>query len=81
MSADPEKAMEVVDDNDHESLDEDDDEGKKGAAGGKDVSSLTAEMLKNPAVMAALQGKLDSMVGTPSGYIEVSLSGLSFLRP
>ena len=24
MSADPEKAMEVVDDNDHESLDEDD---------------------------------------------------------
>ena len=26
MSADPEKAMEVVDDNDHESLDEDDDE-------------------------------------------------------
>ena len=29
MSADPEKAMEVVDDNDHESLDEDDEDGDK----------------------------------------------------
>jgi len=74
MSADPEKAMEVVDDNDHESLDEDDDEeggdkmevvGKKAGAG-----ALTAEMLKNPALMQALQGKLDGIIGTPSGYIE-----------
>ena len=29
MSADPEKAMEVVDDNDHESLDEDEEDGDK----------------------------------------------------
>ena len=36
MSADPEKAMEVVDDNDHESLDEDDEDGDK-----MEVSFLT----------------------------------------
>jgi len=75
MSADPEKAMEVVDDNDHESLDEDDEAatdgdkmevvGKKAGAG-----ALTAEMLKNPALMQALQGKLDGIIGTPSGYIQ-----------
>merc|ERR1719412_453040 len=67
--------MEVVDDNDHESLDEDDEAatdgdkmevvGKKAGAG-----ALTAEMLKNPALMQALQGKLDGIIGTPSGYIE-----------
>ena len=40
--------------------------GKKAGAG-----ALTAEMLKNPALMQALQGKLDGIIGTPSGYIEV----------
>jgi len=63
MSADPEKAMESHDD-DHESIDEDDDEEAK------DEKSVASQLLKNPAVMAALQGKLDSMVGSPSGYIE-----------
>ena len=42
--------------------------GKKAGAG-----ALTAEMLKNPALMQALQGKLDGIIGTPSGYIEVQL--------
>ena len=42
--------------------------GKKAGAG-----ALTAEMLKNPALMQALQGKLDGIIGTPSGYIEVRL--------
>ena len=42
--------------------------GKKAGAG-----ALTAEMLKNPALMQALQGKLDGIIGTPSGYIEVLL--------
>ena len=28
-------------------------------------------MLKNPALLSALQGKLDSMAGATSGYIEV----------
>ena len=43
--------------------------GKKAGAG-----ALTAEMLKNPALMQALQGKLDGIIGTPSGYIEVRTS-------
>jgi nucleosome assembly protein 1-like 1 len=60
MSSDPEKAM---DDHDHESLDEDEDEGG-------DHSKVTAALLKDPAVMAALQGRLQGMIGSPSGYIK-----------
>ena len=65
--ADPEKAM-LVDGNssNEEEIDED------GVEEGGDKNSITAQMLKNPAVMAALQGKLDSMAGTMSGYIDVS---------
>jgi len=33
-------------------------------------NAVTKEMLKNPALLSALQGKLDSMAGTKSGYIE-----------
>ncbi len=33
---------------------------------------LQAAVLQNPRVMAALQARLDSMVGDPSGYIKVS---------
>ena len=62
--ADPEKAMLVDGNSSHEDADDDVEEG------GKDT--ITAQMLKNPAVMAALQGKLDSMAGTMSGYIDVS---------
>lgn len=62
---DPEKAMEVVDD-DHEDIEDEEDEDDQSR------DKVTAQLLKNPAVMAALQGKLNSMVGTPSGYIEVS---------
>ena len=32
---------------------------------------MTKDLLKNPALLSALQGKLDSMAGTTSGYIEV----------
>lgn len=32
---------------------------------------LQAAVLQNPKVMAALQARLDSMVGDPSGYIKV----------
>lgn len=73
MSADPEKAMEVVDDNDHESLDEEEEEETAGITttkGGKAAGALTAEMLKNPALLQALQGRLDGVVGTSSGYIQ-----------
>uniref|UniRef100_A0A8C4N782 Nucleosome assembly protein 1 like 1 n=1 Tax=Eptatretus burgeri TaxID=7764 RepID=A0A8C4N782_EPTBU len=33
-------------------------------------NQLTAQMMKNPQVLAALQERLDSLAGTPSGYIE-----------
>jgi hypothetical protein len=33
---------------------------------------LQAAVLQNPRVMAALQARLDSMVGDPSGYIKVN---------
>merc|ERR1711910_311203 len=62
--ADPEKAMEV--ENDHEDIEEDDDEV---ADGTNAKATMAAELLKNPAKFAALQGKLNSMVGMNSGYI------------
>ncbi len=67
MSSDPEKAMEVAD---NEELDESVEE-EEGVTTG-DKTSVSAQLLKNPAVMAALQGKLDSMAGSPSGYIKVT---------
>ena len=66
---DPEKAMDVTDGSEEEDHDDD---------AGPDAKTLTSELLKNPAVMSALQGKLDSMVGTPSGYIKVN--GLDALK-
>jgi len=66
MSADPEKAMEVVDDNDHEDLEDEEDEDEDGV----DAKTMSAQLLKDPAVLAALQGKLASMVGSSSGYIQ-----------
>ncbi len=36
-----------------------------------EIKMASAALLKNPAVMAALQGKLDGMVGSPSGYVQV----------
>jgi len=59
--ADPEKAMEV--ENDHEDIDDEE------ADGVVAKSTMAAELLKNPAMFAALQGKLNSMVGHNSGYI------------
>lgn len=61
--ADPEKQMVVEDGSDHEDLSSDDE--APGAGSHANASSL----LQDPAVMAALQGKLGAMVGTPSGYV------------
>ena len=61
--ADPEKAMEV--ENDHEDVEDEEIDGQNAK------SSMAAELLKNPAMFAALQGKLNSMVGVNSGYISV----------
>lgn len=38
----------------------------------EDKSKLQEAVLRNPQVMAALQARLDSMVGDPSGYIKVT---------
>lgn len=67
---DPEKAMEVVDDNNHDGGDSEEEIEDDSATGG-DSAKVSAALLKNPAVMAALQGKLDGMIGSPSGYIQV----------
>lgn len=62
--ADPEKAMEVENDHDDDVEDEEVD-------GSQVKASMAAELLKNPALFNALQGKLNSMVGMNSGYIAV----------
>ena len=68
--ADPEKAMEV--ENDHEDVEDEEVDG--------DNSKQVSELLKNPALMEALQGKLGQMVGMNSGYIAVIiLQHLKFL--
>ena len=59
--ADPEKAMEV--ENDHEDIEDEEVEGEGGTS--------MSELLKNPALVQALHGKLNSMVGMNSGYIAV----------
>jgi len=58
--ADPEKQMVVEDGSDHEDVDSEDE-----GTGGTTAASL----LQDPAVMAALQGKLGAMVGQASGYV------------
>jgi nucleosome assembly protein 1-like 1 len=60
--ADPEKQMVVEEGSDHEDLSSDDEAGAGGPV-------AAASLLQDPAVMAALQGKLGAMVGTPSGYV------------
>ena len=63
--ADPEKAMEVVNN---------DDSGEEEEVDGADIkANVAAELLKNPALFSALQGKLNTMVGMNSGYIAVSI--------
>jgi len=60
---DAEKALEVVDTADMESASDDDNEEEI-------TSSMASKLLQDPNVMAALQGKLNSMVGSASGYIQ-----------
>jgi len=62
--ADPEKAMIVEDGSDHEDISSDEEN-----AGDVATKTTAASLLQDPAVMAALQGKLGSMVGATSGYI------------
>jgi len=62
--ADPEKAMLVEEGDDHEDMSSEDEEGNN------EVRSNAAALLKDPAIVAALQGKLGSIVGQSSGYIQ-----------
>jgi len=63
--ADPEK--QVVDGSDHEDVSSE----EEGEAGdGVEGKSAAASLLQDPNVMAALQGKLSTMLGTNSGYIQ-----------
>jgi len=55
---DPEKALETMDDADADA--EEVDQGDQGVA---------AQLMRNPQVLAALQGRLDGMIGSPSGYV------------
>lgn len=41
---------------------------------------LSAAVLGNPQVMVALQARLDSLVGDPSGYIKVLINSNHFSR-
>merc|ERR1719150_41979 len=61
--ADPEK--QIVEGSDHEDMTSD----EEGDAAG-DGKSAAASLLQDPKVMAALQGKLSTMLGTNSGYIQ-----------
>ena len=45
-----------------------------------EAGALAGQLMKNPQVLAALQGRLEGMIGTRSGYIEkyaVSMSTLT----
>ena len=35
-----------------------------------DSQAIAAQLMKNPGVLAALQDRLSSIVGSPSGYIQ-----------
>ena len=58
---DPEKALETMDD------------GGDGGDGGGEAANVASQLMRNPQVLAALQGRLDGMIGSPSGYVEVSV--------
>lgn len=49
-----------------EDVEEELDEGETGP----DSQAIAAQLMKNPGVLAALQDKLSSIVGSPSGYIQ-----------
>jgi len=64
--ADPEKAMLVEEaGDDHEDMSSDEDGDKK-----ENAMATASQLLKDPAVVAALQNKLGNMVGQNSGYIQ-----------
>ena len=65
---DPEKASNT--DNTEEDVEEEED-GSELIVAGKTKNQLTSAVLRNPQVLAALQSRINSMVGQPSDYIQV----------
>jgi len=67
--AEPEsKAPEVEDE--VEEVEDEEEEAEAGGDQAADSTKIAAQLMKNPQVLAALQQKLGSIVGTPSGYIQ-----------
>jgi nucleosome assembly protein 1-like 1 len=64
---DPEKASNT--DNTEEDVEEEED-GSELIVAGKTKNQLTSAVLRNPQVLAALQSRINSMVGQPSDYIQ-----------
>jgi len=65
---DPEKASNT--DNTEEDVEEEED-GSELIVAGKTKNQLTSAVLRNPQVLAALQSRINSMVGQPSDYIQM----------
>jgi len=53
-----------------EAVEEEIEEIENDSEGGGDSAAIAAQLMKNPGVLAALQDKLSSIVGSPSGYIQ-----------
>lgn len=53
-----------------EAVEEEIEEIENDSEGGGDSAAIAAQLMKNPGVLAALQDRLSSIVGSPSGYIQ-----------
>jgi len=61
-------AIMATSDEEHEEIEEEEEADKSG----QDADQVAVgAVLRNPQVMAALQARLDSMVGSQSGYVKV----------
>lgn len=72
--ADPESNPTTVVDDDEADVEEVDEieEGEEDGAPTNNLTALglTSQLMQNPQVLAALQSKMDGIIGTPSGYIQ-----------
>ncbi|XP_053168655.1 nucleosome assembly protein 1-like 1-B [Hemicordylus capensis] len=63
------KEQAELDQQDMEDVEEVDDE-ETGEDANSKACQLTEQMMQNSQILAALQERLDSLIGTPTGYIE-----------
>uniref|UniRef100_A0A8C5PFP6 Nucleosome assembly protein 1-like 1 n=1 Tax=Leptobrachium leishanense TaxID=445787 RepID=A0A8C5PFP6_9ANUR len=65
------KEQAELDQQDMEDVEEvEEEEEESGEDANSKARQLTAQMMQNPQILAALQERLDDLVGTPTGYIE-----------